>query len=60
MTVLLTIGVIVIVVLLSGFRVAQQFERALVFRFGKYQGLRGPGLFWIIPLGIERAQKFFA
>ena len=42
---------------LSGFRVAQQYERALVFRFGRYRGLRGPGLFWIIPLGIERATK---
>src|ERR1700749_2313853 len=57
MTVLLTVGIIVIVVLLSGFRVAQQYERALVFRFGRYQGLRGPGLFWIVPLGIDRAQK---
>ncbi|HUJ47587.1 MAG TPA: SPFH domain-containing protein [Rhizomicrobium sp.] len=43
-------------VLLTGFRIAQQYERALVFRFGRYIGIRGPGLFWIIPLGIERAQ----
>src|SRR5258706_10427054 len=43
--------------ILSGFRVAQQFERALVFRFGRYTGTRGPGLFWIIPLGIETATK---
>jgi len=42
---------------LSGFRVAQQYERALVFRFGRYIDTRGPGLFWIIPLGIERALK---
>jgi len=32
-----------------GFRIAQQYERALVFRFGRYVGTRGPGLFWIIP-----------
>jgi regulator of protease activity HflC (stomatin/prohibitin superfamily) len=57
MTALLAIGIIVIVLLLSGFRVAQQYERALVFRFGRFTGTRGPGLFWIIPLGIERAQK---
>ena len=43
-------------VLLTGFRIAQQYERALVFRFGRYIGVRGPGLFWIMPLGIERAQ----
>jgi len=48
---------ILLVIGLSGFRVAQQYERALVFRFGRYRGLRGPGLFWIIPLGIERATK---
>jgi regulator of protease activity HflC (stomatin/prohibitin superfamily) len=47
----------VVFILLTGFRVAQQYERALVFRFGRYTGLRGPGLFWIIPLGVERALK---
>lgn len=44
-------------VLLTGFRVAQQYERALVFRFGRYIATRGPGLFWIIPLGVEKAIK---
>jgi regulator of protease activity HflC (stomatin/prohibitin superfamily) len=46
---------IVVFILLTGFRVAQQYEKALVFRFGRYIDTRGPGLFWIIPLGIERA-----
>ena len=30
-------------------RVAQQWERAIVLRLGKFVGLRGPGLFWIVP-----------
>jgi regulator of protease activity HflC (stomatin/prohibitin superfamily) len=30
-------------------RVAKQWERAIVLRLGKYVGLRGPGLFWIVP-----------
>jgi regulator of protease activity HflC (stomatin/prohibitin superfamily) len=30
-------------------RIAQQWERAIVLRFGRYVGLRGPGLFWIWP-----------
>ncbi len=30
-------------------RVAKQWERAVVLRLGKYVGLRGPGLFWIVP-----------
>lgn len=31
-------------------RIASQWERAVVLRLGKFVGLRGPGLFWIVPL----------
>jgi regulator of protease activity HflC (stomatin/prohibitin superfamily) len=31
-------------------RVAKQWERAVLLRLGRYTGLRGPGLFWVIPL----------
>lgn len=34
-------------------RVANQWEKAVVLRLGRFVGLKGPGLFWIIPL-IER------
>jgi regulator of protease activity HflC (stomatin/prohibitin superfamily) len=34
-------------------KVAQQWERAIVLRLGRYAGMRGPGLFWIIP-GIDQ------
>ncbi len=40
----------VIIVLLSGFRIAAQYERAVVFRLGRYRTTKGPGLYWIIPL----------
>jgi len=30
-------------------KIAQQWERAVVLRLGRYVGLRGPGLFWIVP-----------
>jgi regulator of protease activity HflC (stomatin/prohibitin superfamily) len=30
-------------------RVARQWERAVVLRLGRFVGLRGPGLFWIVP-----------
>jgi regulator of protease activity HflC (stomatin/prohibitin superfamily) len=30
-------------------RIAQQWERAVVLRLGRFVGLRGPGLFWILP-----------
>jgi regulator of protease activity HflC (stomatin/prohibitin superfamily) len=46
---------ILFVIVISGIRIAQEYQRGVVFRLGRYKGLRGPGLFWIIPLGIERA-----
>jgi regulator of protease activity HflC (stomatin/prohibitin superfamily) len=46
---------VIIVILLSGLRIAQEYQRGVIFRLGRYVGLRGPGLYWIIPLGIERA-----
>jgi regulator of protease activity HflC (stomatin/prohibitin superfamily) len=46
---------VLILILLSGLRIAQEYQRGVVFRLGRFTGLRGPGLYWIIPLGIERA-----
>jgi regulator of protease activity HflC (stomatin/prohibitin superfamily) len=48
--------VVVIVLLLSGIRVAQEYERAVVFRLGRFTGIKGPGLYYLIPL-IDRQQK---
>lgn len=31
-------------------KVASQWEKAIVLRLGKFTGLRGPGMFWIVPL----------
>jgi regulator of protease activity HflC (stomatin/prohibitin superfamily) len=31
-------------------KVAKQWEKAIVLRLGKYAGMHGPGLFWIVPL----------
>lgn len=42
-------------ILFSGLRVAQEYQRGVVFRLGRYHALRGPGLYWIIPLGIDRS-----
>jgi regulator of protease activity HflC (stomatin/prohibitin superfamily) len=41
-------GLIGLTLMLSP-RVAKQWERAVVLRLGRYVGLRGPGLFWIVP-----------
>jgi regulator of protease activity HflC (stomatin/prohibitin superfamily) len=49
------VGIVILVILLSGLRIAQEYQRGVVFRLGRYLTLRGPGLYWIMPLGIERA-----
>jgi regulator of protease activity HflC (stomatin/prohibitin superfamily) len=51
------IVVVCVVIALSGFRIAQEYERGVIFRLGRYRGLRGPGLYWIIPLNVERAVR---
>jgi regulator of protease activity HflC (stomatin/prohibitin superfamily) len=38
-------------------KVAQQWERGVILRLGNYTGLRGPGLFWIIP-GIDQVSSW--
>jgi len=35
---------------LFGIKVVRQWERAIVLRFGKFVALRGPGLFFVIPI----------
>jgi regulator of protease activity HflC (stomatin/prohibitin superfamily) len=43
------LGILAGIVLLQAPKIAQQWERAIVLRLGRYQGMHGPGLFWIIP-----------
>ena len=38
-------------------KVAQQWERAVVLRLGRFTGLHGPGLFWVIPF-VERVSTW--
>ncbi len=35
---------------LFALKVASQWEKVIVLRLGKFQGLKGPGMFWIIPI----------
>lgn len=35
---------------LFGLKIADQWEKAVVLRFGRYAGLKGPGQFWIVPI----------
>src|SRR5271154_3858029 len=52
----LIIFIAVVLFLLSGIRIAQQYDRGVVFRLGWFVGIRGPGIYYLIPL-IEWQRK---
>jgi regulator of protease activity HflC (stomatin/prohibitin superfamily) len=53
---LITILAVVLLFVLSGLRVVQQYERGVIFVLGRLIGAKGPGLFWIVPF-ISRMEK---
>jgi regulator of protease activity HflC (stomatin/prohibitin superfamily) len=59
-TTLVVVGVVVVLALIIAFsslRIANEYERGVVFRLGRLIALKGPGLFFIIPFGIDRLVK---
>jgi regulator of protease activity HflC (stomatin/prohibitin superfamily) len=57
---LIVLGVIVLLILIvvfSSLRIANEYERGVVFRLGRLIPLKGPGLFFIIPFGVDRLVK---
>ena len=40
---------VVVAVVASAIRIASEWQRAVVLRFGRFTGVRGPGLFFLIP-----------
>lgn len=48
---------ILVWLIFSSVKVMPEYERAVVFTLGRLNGLRGPGLFFLIPFGIERMVK---
>jgi len=50
------IAIVVVILLSAAIRVVQEYERGAVFRLGRFVGLRGPGLVFLIPF-IERMMK---
>ena len=47
---------LIVIVILSGFRIAQEYQRGVVFRLGRFKGIKGPGIYWIIPF-VDRQQR---
>jgi hypothetical protein len=50
------VAALVLIIVLSGIRVVKEWERAVVTRRGRFLGLKGPGIFWILP-GIDKILK---
>src|SRR4030088_1989956 len=48
------LGLLCVGVALSSIRIAKEYERGVVFRLGRLIDLKGPGLFLIFPLGVDR------
>jgi len=53
MAALIVVGIIVLILLANAINILQEYERAVVFRLGRFVGIRGPGFVLIIPF-IER------
>ena len=49
--------VIALIAVFSSLRIAAEYERGVVFRLGRLIPLKGPGLFFIIPFGVDRLVK---
>jgi regulator of protease activity HflC (stomatin/prohibitin superfamily) len=41
----------------TSLRVLREYERGVVFRLGRLVGAKGPGLIFLVPLGVERMVK---
>jgi len=51
------VAIVLSVLIASSIQIADQWEKAVVLRMGKFSGLKGPGLFYIIPI-IDRVSTY--
>jgi regulator of protease activity HflC (stomatin/prohibitin superfamily) len=51
------IGLLVVVIILSqAIKIVREYERVVIFRLGRFSGVKGPGIFFIIPF-IDRVRQ---
>lgn len=48
--ILIMMAAVIILIAVSGFKICQEYQRAVVFRLGRFQAIRGPGWYWNIPM----------
>lgn len=54
--IIVAVVIVAIIILSAAIRIVNEYERGVVFRLGRYVGVRGPGLIFLIPF-IERMVK---
>lgn len=54
---LMTGSILISIFIASSIHIADQWEKAVILRMGKFIGLRGPGIFLIIPI-LDRIDKY--
>ena len=48
---LIILGIIIVVIVsISGLRMDREYRRSIIFRLGRFKHVKGPGLYWVIPL----------
>ncbi len=57
MGLLVFIIIFLLIIILSAVKILREYERGVVFRLGRFIGVKGPGLIFLIPLGIDRMVK---
>ncbi|MBD2393943.1 slipin family protein [Cyanobacterium aponinum UTEX 3222] len=56
MEALVSIVIPVVIFALTGFKVDREYERGVIFRLGRMSGIKGPGIYWTIPLIDQKAK----
>jgi regulator of protease activity HflC (stomatin/prohibitin superfamily) len=53
----MAVGIIISILIAAAIRIANQWEKGVILRMGKFIGLKGPGIFFIIPI-IDRVYRY--
>jgi len=50
MNILLGVGIFILIIIFSAFRVLREYERGVIFMLGRFWKVKGPGLILVIPV----------
>lgn len=48
--------VVLLILSLNGLKLDREYQRGVIFRLGRAKGVRGPGLYWIVPFVDQKVQ----